>query len=68
MRTTLIIPEELLGEAMKITGIKEKTKLIKYSLEEIIRKDNLQKLANMFGSAKGKAKYIKRSRDSNSEK
>lgn len=62
MRTTLIIPEDLLEEATKITGIKEKTKLVKFSLEEIIRHDNLEKLANLFGSSKGKAKYIKRNR------
>ncbi|MDX1960088.1 MAG: type II toxin-antitoxin system VapB family antitoxin [Leptospiraceae bacterium] len=62
MKTTVVIPENLIKEAMEITGIKEKTKLIKFGLEEIIRRKRLEELANMFGSAKGKAKYIKRSR------
>ncbi len=62
MRTTLIIPVDLLEEATRITGIKEKTKLIKFSLEELIRHDNLEKLSNLFGSSKGNAKYVKRDR------
>lgn len=63
MRTTIILSEELVKEAMEITGIKEKTKLVSFGLEEIVRKKRLEELANLFGSQKNnKIPYIKRGR------
>ena len=38
MRTTLDLPENLLQEAMKVTHIQTKTKVIITALEELIRK------------------------------
>ncbi|MBD3375781.1 type II toxin-antitoxin system VapB family antitoxin [candidate division KSB1 bacterium] len=49
MRTTLDIPEELLSEAMKVTGARTKTKVIKQALEDIIRKHKIQKIKTFRG-------------------
>jgi hypothetical protein len=49
MRTTLDIPENLLSEAMKVTKARTKTEVIKFALENIIRKNKLQKLKSYRG-------------------
>ncbi len=49
MRTTLDIPEDLINEAMKITGAKTKSQVIKEALEEQIRKAKRQRLLNFKG-------------------
>ena len=49
MRTTLDIPEDLINEAMKITGAKTKSQVIKEALEEQIRKVKRQRLLNFKG-------------------
>lgn len=49
MRTTLDIPEDLLSEAMKVTQARTKTEVIKFALENIIRKNKLQKLKSYRG-------------------
>ncbi|MEA1968956.1 MAG: type II toxin-antitoxin system VapB family antitoxin [Thermodesulfobacteriota bacterium] len=49
MRTTLNLPEELLFEAMKVTHIKTKTKVIITALEELIQKNKLSDLKEFKG-------------------
>ena len=49
MRTTLDLPEELLAEAMKVTDIKTKTKVIVTALEELIRKSKLSEIKKYKG-------------------
>lgn len=49
MRTTLDIPENLLSEAMKVTKARTKTEVIKFALENIIRKNKLHKLKSYRG-------------------
>ena len=49
MRTTLDLPENLLNEAMKVTQIKTKTKVIITALEELIRKSRISKLKSFKG-------------------
>jgi hypothetical protein len=49
MRTTLDLPEELLNEAMKVTKITTKTKVIITALEEIIRKSKISELKEFKG-------------------
>ena len=49
MRTTLDLPEELLNEAMKITRINTKTKVIITALEDLIRKSRISKLKEYKG-------------------
>jgi len=47
MRTTLIIPEDLIKELMKETGETNKTRLVRRSLEDMlkrVRRENLKRL------------------------
>jgi Arc/MetJ family transcription regulator len=49
MRTTLDLPEDLLIEAMKVTEIKTKTKVIITALEELIRKSKISEIKQYKG-------------------
>lgn len=62
MRTTLNIEDELLEKAAKLTGIKEKTSLIRRGLESLIAVESAKRLARMGGSEKG-LKTIPRRRE-----
>ena len=52
MRTTLNIDDSLLHNAAKLTGIKEKTSLVRLGLEALIAKENARRLANLGGTEK----------------
>ena len=54
MRTTLIIEieDELLARAAKLTGIKEKTSLIRLGLETLIARESAKRLAALGGPEK----------------
>jgi Arc/MetJ family transcription regulator len=47
MRTTLIIPPELLKEAQNLLGIKSKTDTVILSLRELIRRKRLDELKQL---------------------
>ncbi|MBF0235816.1 MAG: type II toxin-antitoxin system VapB family antitoxin, partial [Desulfamplus sp.] len=49
MRTTLDLPEELLNEAMRLSEIKTKTKVIVTALEEFIRKARISDIKQFRG-------------------
>lgn len=49
MRTTLDLPRDLLDEAMKVTQIHTKTKVIVTALEDLIRKSKISGLKNYKG-------------------
>jgi hypothetical protein len=53
VRTTLNIEDELLNRAAKLTGIKEKTSLIKRGLESLIAIESGKRLAYLGGTEKG---------------
>ncbi len=53
MRTTLNIEDELLKKASKLTGIKEKTSLVKLGLETLIGRESSKRLAKLGGTEKG---------------
>lgn len=53
MKTTIILKDELVKEAMAVTGIKEKTAVIHRGLEELINKAARQRLIKLGGSMKG---------------
>jgi hydrogenase expression/formation protein HypE len=61
MRTTLNIEDTLLDKAAKLTGIKEKTSLVKLSLEALISRESAKRLAKLGGTEK-KLKTIPRRR------
>ena len=52
MRTTLNIEDVLLKKASRLTGIKEKTQLVKRGLEALISFESGHRLAKLGGSEK----------------
>ncbi|MFC1495574.1 type II toxin-antitoxin system VapB family antitoxin [Thermodesulfobacteriota bacterium] len=53
MRTTLNIENELIEKATRLTGIKEKTSLVRMGLEALIAKESSKRLSKLGGSEKG---------------
>jgi len=49
MRTTLIIPDDLMKDLMEETGEKSKTLLVRRSLEEMLRKVRRENLKRLRG-------------------
>ncbi len=52
MRTPLNIEDNLLDKASKMTGIKEKTALVKLGLEALIARESGKRLARLGGTQK----------------
>jgi len=52
MRTTLNIDEKILKKASKLTGIKEKTSLVRLGLEALISRESSKRLAKLGGTEK----------------
>lgn len=50
MRTTLNIEDALIDSASKLTGIKEKTTLVKLGLEALIARESSKRLAKLGGT------------------
>lgn len=61
MKTTLILKDDLIREAMEVTGLKEKTSVIHLGLKEIINKAARERLIKLGGTMK-KAKAPRRRR------
>ena len=52
MRTTLNIEDELVEKASELTGIKEKTTLVRLGLEALISRESAKRLAKLGGTEK----------------
>ncbi len=52
MRTTLNIDDEMLEKASRLTGVKEKTALVRLGLEALIARENSRRLARLGGTEK----------------
>jgi Arc/MetJ family transcription regulator len=52
MRTTLNIEDKLLDRAAKLTGVKEKTSLVRLGLEALIARESARRLAALGGTEK----------------
>lgn len=52
MRTTLNLDDELMAEAARLTGIKEKTALVHAGLEALISWESSKRLAALGGTQK----------------
>lgn len=52
MRTTLNIENKLFEKATKLTGIREKTSLVKLGLEALIARESGKRLAKLGGTEK----------------
>jgi len=64
MRTTLNLDDILLNKASRLTGIKEKTSLVKLGLEALIVRESSKRLARLGGTEK-KLRMIARRRTGN---
>jgi Arc/MetJ family transcription regulator len=63
MRTTLNIEDELLAKAAELTGIKEKTSLVRLGLEALIARESAKRLAALAGTEKKLKMIPRRSRE-----
>ncbi len=52
MRTTLNIDDEILDRASRLTGVKEKTALVRLGLEALIARESSKRLARLGGTEK----------------
>lgn len=50
MRTTINLDDELLTEAQRVTGMKERTALIHEGLRALIERESARRLARLGGS------------------
>jgi len=52
MRTTLNIDDALLAKACKLTGVKEKTALVRMGLDALVARESAARLAALGGTEK----------------
>ncbi len=50
MRTTLNIDDELLSEAQRLSGLREKTAVVRAGLEALIARESARRLARLGGT------------------
>jgi len=53
MRTTLNIDDELLEDARRLTGISERTALVREGLKALIERESARRLARLGGTEPG---------------
>ncbi len=53
MRTTINIEDELIEKASELTGVKEKTALVRLGLQALIARESSIRLAKLGGTEKG---------------
>ncbi len=64
MRTTLNIDDQILEKASLLTGIKEKTSLVRLGLESLIARESSKRLATLGGTEKALQSIPRRRRRS----
>lgn len=52
MRTTINIEDELIDKASKLTGVREKTSLVRLGLQALIARESSVRLAKLGGTEK----------------
>jgi Arc/MetJ family transcription regulator len=50
MRTTLALDDELIREAQRLTGTREKSALVRQALRALIERESARRLAQLAGS------------------
>ncbi len=50
MRTTLALDDDLLEKAQKLSGVKEKSALVREALKALIERESARRLARLGGS------------------
>jgi len=53
MRTTINIDDELIEKASELTGVQEKTSLVRLGLQALIARESSIRLAKLGGTEKG---------------
>ena len=62
MRTTLNIEDALIGKASRLTGIAEKTALVRMGLEALIARESARRLADLGGTERNLVRPPRRRR------
>jgi Arc/MetJ family transcription regulator len=65
MRTTLNIDDSVLRRAAQLTGVKEKTSLVRLGLEALISRESARRLAELGGTER-RLRSVRRRRPGNS--
>jgi len=52
MRTTLNIDDQILDKASELTGVREKTSLVRLGLQALIARESSKRLARLAGTEK----------------
>ena len=60
MRTTLNIDDQLLEDAQRLTGITERTALVREALNALIERESARRLARLGGTEPGLKKVPRR--------
>lgn len=50
MRTTIALDDELVAEAQRLTGVEEKSTLVRTALDALIERESARRLARLGGS------------------
>ena len=53
MRTTVVLDDDLLAEAQRLTGTTEKTALVRQALGALIERESARRLARLGGTEPG---------------
>jgi len=53
MRTTLALNDELVAKAQALTGLREKSRLVRAALEALVGRESARRLARLGGSEPG---------------
>ncbi len=61
MRTTMALDDELVAKAQKLTGLREKSRLVREALRALIERESARRLA-MLGASEPKLKVPSRRR------
>ena len=64
MRTTLNIDDSVLRHPAKLTGVKQKTSLVRLGLEALISRESARRLAELGGTEK-RLRSVRRRRSGN---
>jgi Arc/MetJ family transcription regulator len=59
MRTTIILDDDLIAKAEKLTGQTEKTALVREALKALIQRESARRLA-LLGGSDPEAQYVPR--------
>ena len=60
MRTTIHIDDQTLEKAFRLTGIREKTSLVRRGLQALIAQESARRLAQLGGTEKSLRKVYRR--------